>query len=286
MPTIKHILFPYDFSEQCREAAPFVRDLAARFDASVTIMSVIPPVWDVAPVGTTAVAGMDAAGWTREIEARLALVQREALAHLRVTRIADSGDPALRIVHAADTRAVDLIMMPTHGTGLFRSLLPGSVTSKVLHDARCPVWTAAHAEQQKARSLPQTIVCALDGTPGTPPLLRWAADFTARMGARLRLLHVVGPVTDWPSLGREQALQDLVREGAREKIEAMRLAAGVDAPLRVVVGEVVSAVAEDARQEGADAILIGRGLASATLGRLRTHAFGIIQRSPCPVLSV
>ncbi len=36
---------------------------------------------------------------------------------------------------------LDLIMMPTHGGRHFRSLLIGSVTAKVLHDVRCPVWT-------------------------------------------------------------------------------------------------------------------------------------------------
>jgi nucleotide-binding universal stress UspA family protein len=286
MPTIKHILFPYDFSDQCRQASPYVRGLAGRYGASVTLMSVIPPVWDVAPIGTTAVSGMDVTGWTHEIETRLDLVQREAFPGLTVTRIADAGDPAPRIVHMAGTRAVDLIMMPTHGCGLFRSLLPGSVTSKVLHDARCPVWTAAHAEQQHARSLPQVILCALDGTESNPALLRWAADFSAHVGGRLQLLHVVDRVTDWPSLSREQALQDQVRQDARAKVESMQEAAGINLPLRVAVGEVVNAVVEEARQEGADMILIGRGLASSALGRLRTHAFGIIQRSPCPVLSV
>jgi nucleotide-binding universal stress UspA family protein len=66
----------------------------------------------------------------------------------------------------------------------------------------------------------------------------------------------------------------------------MRQAAGVDAPLRAAVGDVVTTVTEEARQEGADLILIGRGSIASPLGRLRTHAFGIIQRSPCPVLSV
>ena len=32
--------------------------------------------------------------------------------------------------------------------------------------------------------------------------------------------------------------------------------------------------------------VLGRGSLQAPLGRLRTHAYGIIQRSPCPVLSV
>ena len=62
--------------------------------------------------------------------------------------------------------------------------------------------------------------------------------------------------------------------------------AGVDAPLRVAVGEIVATVTEDARQEQADLVIIGRRTLSAPFGRLRSHVFGIIQRSPCPVLSV
>jgi nucleotide-binding universal stress UspA family protein len=52
------------------------------------------------------------------------------------------------------------------------------------------------------------------------------------------------------------------------------------------VGEIVTTITEEARQEGADLIVLGRGPMHETLGRLRTHAHGIIQRSPCPVLSV
>jgi hypothetical protein len=45
-------------------------------------------------------------------------------------------------------------------------------------------------------------------------------------------------------------------------------------------------VTEEARQEAADLIVIGRGSIQTTLGRLRTHAYAIVQRSPCPVVSV
>ena len=45
-------------------------------------------------------------------------------------------------------------------------------------------------------------------------------------------------------------------------------------------------VTEEARQDGADLIVIGRGAVAEPFGRLRTHAFGIVQPSPCPVLSV
>ena len=40
------------------------------------------------------------------------------------------------------------MIMPTHGYGVFRRFLLGSVTSKVLHDLGCPVLTGAHLTEQ------------------------------------------------------------------------------------------------------------------------------------------
>ena len=51
--------------------------------------------------------------------------------------IVQEGDPAVNIADYASENGIDLIMMPTHGYGKFRSLLLGSVVSKVLHDADC-----------------------------------------------------------------------------------------------------------------------------------------------------
>ena len=187
---------------------------------------------------------------------------------------------------AAKNGGVDLIMIPTHGTGLFRSLLLGSVTAKVLHDAKCPVWTATHAEEQQSPAVPRTILCAVDGTSKTPALIQWAVEFAQRVGANLKLLHVVPPISDWLALPSERELQEQVREEARAKIIAIQRTAGMDVPVRVAVGQIADTVTEEARQEGADLILIGRGSLQSSLGRLRTHAYGIIQKSPCPVLSV
>ena len=99
-------------------------------------------------------------------------------------------------------------MLPTHGLGVFRRLLVGSVTSKVLHDATCAVWTAAHAETQRSPHLPQRVLCAVDGTSKSAALLQWADAFCHVLDARVSALHVVGPITDWPSLDRERELQE------------------------------------------------------------------------------
>ena len=75
----------------------------------------------------------------------------------------ETGDPATAINEYAEAHKVSLIIMPTHGYGTFRRLLLGSVTAKVLHDAKIPVWTAAHAPEASHRAHPQPrhIVVAL-----------------------------------------------------------------------------------------------------------------------------
>jgi len=289
MPTIRHVLFPYDFSTQGRQIVPFVRALATCFSARVTLFSVVPPPFESVSAGMGGPrlrSGDEVTEWRENLQRRLDGALLEEWAGLRVERVADNGDPALRTVDFASSHGVDLIMMPTHGVGTFRSFLVGSVTSKVLHDATCPVWTAAHAESQTAPAMPRTILCAIDGSAATPAIARWAAEFAREAGARLTLLHVVDPVSDWPSLESERRLQEHVRNDARERIMAMLTFADVDPSVRVALGGIVETVTEEAKQERADLVIIGRGSVPEPFGRLRTHAFGIIQRAPCPVLSL
>jgi nucleotide-binding universal stress UspA family protein len=284
MSTIKNILFPFDFSEQDSQAAPFVRAIATRFGAPVTLLSVLPPVWDSPTPGVPIVTSDQSV--EDDLKSRLDGALTKELDGIQVQRLTSSGDPALRITEFAHDHGVDLIMMATHGARLFRSLLIGSVTAKVLHDSKCAVWTATHAEEQRSPDMPRTIMCAVDGTAQTPALIQWAVEFSQRMGASLRLLHVVSPVSDWLALPSERELQEQVRDEARAKIDDLQRCAGVAVPVRIAVGQIADTVTEEARQEGADLIVIGRGSLQSSLGRLRTHAYGIIQKSPCPVLSV
>ena len=286
MLPIKHILFPCDFSEQCSLAVPFVRAIASRFDAKVTLLTINPPSWAGPPAALEAEAALDTRELGIEPQARLETMLVEEFAGRPVESVTLSGDPALRITRFAHDNAVDLIMMPTHGYGRFRSLLIGSVTAKVLHDANCPVWTATHAEEQQPTNMPHTILCAVDGTPKSLAVLQWASGFSREMGATLKLIHVAPRISDALALPTEKALQGQVNEQARAKIESLQQSAGVEAPLGIAVGPVAETIAEAAEQEGADLVLIGRGSLQATLGRLRTHAYGIIRNSPCPVLSI
>ncbi len=288
MLDIKHILFPIDFSERCCGAVPFVQAMASRYGAKVTLISVAPQysytgVGD--PGGPVVISTDDIMG---ELKARLDVTLVKEFANLTVERFAELGEPAQVITGFAHRNGVQLIMMPTHGYGPFRSLLLGSVTAKVLHDAECPVWTAAHVEEPPVRHHANTrnILCAVDGTENSVPVMQWAAQFKKDTGATLRLVHVIPGMNGGSSREIDRQFEENMRKEVREQIMELQASAGVEGPLCVSVGKVADAVREEARRHAADLIVIGRGILHETLGRLRTHAYGIIRHSPCPVISV
>jgi len=288
MLTIKHILFPIDFSERCCGAAPFVQAMARRFGAKITLLSALPPVWQSGIADAGAVIPLDMDELKSDIQTRLRGAFLQEFEGIPVQRIVEIGDPSDVITRFAHTEGTDLIMMPTHGYGPFRSLLVGSITAKVLHDAECPVWTATHVQEQPAihHVVSRNLLCAVDGTPKSAPLIQWAAEYAKVAGATLRLVHAVSGVVAWPDRQLDQEFQETLRKEAREAIERLQRSIGVAAPLCVAVGEVAGVVRAEAERHDSDLILIGRGILHETMGRLRTHSYGIIRQAPCPVLSV
>ncbi len=197
------------------------------------------------------------------------------------------GDAARAIDDYARENGADLIMMPTHGYGLFRTLLLGSVTAKVLHDTPCPVWTGVHVEDAPAVS-PEftTVLCAVDGTEDSVASMRFACRIAQDSQARLFLVHAIPGAEVAPEKYFDTDLRQYLEEEARKTIAQLQENAGVAAPLCVGAGEVSHVVRDSALGHSADLVVIGRGHATRTLGRLRSNVYSIIRDAPCPVISV
>jgi nucleotide-binding universal stress UspA family protein len=285
MPTLKHIVFPVDFSAHVNTAVPYVAAFAHRFDAKVTLLCVVPPIWAGRGPQPEYAADLEIS-----TKARLDGVLQTELNALRVERVVRSGEPAEQIAAFARENAADMIMIPTHGHGALVGALMGSVAGKVVHGASCPVWTAAHAAEANPLPIPQKIVCCVDNSPQSVNQIRWAAAFGALFGAAMELLHVMPPVSDFGRLGAEGKLQEQEREAAEARLAALRSEALEDStaevPITVLVGSIAETAAEFANEKEADLLIIGRGRMNETLGRLRTEAYGIIRQSPCPVIVV
>jgi nucleotide-binding universal stress UspA family protein len=281
MQTFRHILFPVDFSARSAAALPIVTCWAQRFQSQVTLLHAVQ-----IPIG--AYGGPDAYPViidTQAVEeiARKRLDQVEFSGAKRLVKI---GDPAFEIVEYAKHNGVDLIMMPTHGYGAFRSLLLGSVVAKVLHDADFPVWTSAHTEDFAGRTAIGSILCALETGTGAVELVRAASELAQSCQAKLRLVHAVVVDEVRPEKYLEADLTAALVKMSHEEIADIQQDAGTSLEVSVEAGAVSRVVRDAVKEFDADLVVSGRGKLHATFGRLRSNGYAIIRDSPCPVLSV
>jgi nucleotide-binding universal stress UspA family protein len=281
MFSLVKILLPVDFSETCLGGARYAIPLMEQFGSALTILHVISPIDDL-----SAEVHEFNARRRRKAEKELGDFLCAALNHLAVRRILREGDPAELIAEQALEDRSDLIMMPTHGYSPFRRLLLGSVTAKVLHDTDCAVWTGAHVAQGPPAEWIRLghILCAIDTDTQSSGVLEWAAGLAGKFKSKLTLLHVL-PRLDSP--GEEYYAHEwrrLVLSEATEAIAKIQHRVGTDAELILESGDVSKAVLAVAARLGTDLIVIGRG--ACDRARLRTHAYGIIRGSQCPVVSV
>lgn len=285
------ILFPVDFSERSIGAAAHLAEMASLFGSKVTVMNVVDVTRAFSVTGEFGVAygyELDITSLKERIWSQLETFAEDHLPHVCRGIYVEEGDPAGIITRFAQERGVDLIMMPSHGYGPFRSLLLGSVTVKVLHDAECPVWTSAHMETIPLENhLPyRDVLCAIDLGPRSTGLILWADRLAESLSANLRLVHAVRPMESWAESQTDCHFEEDMRQYAREQIAGFQKDAGTAAPVCVATGGVGEIVAEQARRHAADLVVIGRGGLQQKLGRLRTHAYSIIRQAPCPVISV
>lgn len=224
--------------------------------------------------------------WAAETEAAQSY-RTDKFEGLKVRRAVIEGDAAQTIDDFAQQHDIDLIMMPTHGYGLFRTLLLGSVTAKVLHDTPCPVWTGMHVKDAPAVS-PDfgTIVCAVDRTEDSIAIMRFAGRLAHDNRADLFLVHAVPGAEVGPEKYFDADFRQYLEQAARKTITQLQEAAGVTAPLCVGGGEVSHVVRDSAVGHSADLVVIGRGRATHTIARLRSNVYSIIRDVPCPVISV
>lgn len=287
MPVITNILFPVDFSPASAAMAPYVKRAAAVFDARVSLIHVFDPYSH---------SGFEL--YVRpefEIAPEHEQIARDRfnayLAHefppAQYPRILVGGDPAAAIAQAA-RGGFDLIVMPTHA-GVFRRMLLGSTTAKVLDSADCPVLTGRHT----ADAVPHPIhhrewLCAIGLGEDSERVLRYARQATEQAHAHLRILHAI-PSAD-PGLPLQldlkEQLQSQERQQARARIDQLQHDAGLNVPVTIVVGPIKDALLHAAASADADVLIMGRSPQPGSEGRLRDLTYAMIRDSSVPILSV
>jgi nucleotide-binding universal stress UspA family protein len=161
-----HILVPTDFSDPAHSALRYAVEEATVHHARITLLHILP-----AHTGTDVyyVTGAPRAptNFDPVLGGRLSTTlptpqpsvvrqdhHAEALTQLHDLMPATfagtwevevaTGSPAEAIIHVAQERAVDLIVMGTHGRTGLQHVLLGSIAEKVVRLAPCPVLTVRH----------------------------------------------------------------------------------------------------------------------------------------------
>ncbi len=288
MPSIASILYPVDFSPSCIAMAPYVKRAAALLEAKVSLVHVVDP---------TGYNGLQL--YVRPIsevsEEHLAIGRDRLDSFLtaefpaaQFPRILTSGDAATEIARVAREDRFDLIIMPTH-SGVFRQMLLGSTTAKVINDADCPVLTSRHAQTIAPRPLEhREWLCAVGLSSNSERVLRFASQVAAQAHGKLSIIHAVqAGDTDLPiQLDLREGIHSAERQEANRRIANLQQMIGVDAPVRIAVGQVKEALLEAAREADADAFIIGRSHQPGAHGRMRDLTYAMVRDSPFPVLSV
>ena len=154
---LRKILLPLDGSEFAEQSLPYATALAEKCQAELLVVRVVHPM----PIISDYSAAVYEAYLTAEQYAT-----EDYLQNLK-TRLADVSFPvhfvslhdaavAEAIIDYACREKIDLVVMSTHGRSGVGRWIHGSVTSKVLHHAPCPVLLvrAVHIDQPEATDQP------------------------------------------------------------------------------------------------------------------------------------
>lgn len=269
--------------------APFVQSMAKRHGANVVLLHVIPPApaiyYDMGAVYPDTFEPPPAAGI---LEVRLRAFASEQFPHMSTSSKVLRGEPARTIVEFAQKAGADMIALPTHGYGLFRRALLGSVTAKVLHDSPIPVWTSAHACEPTHRAHPQPrlVIAAIDLKERTGQTLETALALARAAGARVEILHVTPEGFASPATSETLVEHAVAAVAAGQAIEVERETAR-DVQIVTEGESIASVVRRVAVVNRADLVVVGRSsMRGNLLDRLHSHTYSVICESPCPVLSV
>ena len=293
MAKISRILLPVDFSERCLGMTHYARTLAEKYEAELILLHVINPVFITPELGGAPPAAVAVPQWLiAEKNKMLEEFATQELAGLNIRRLVYEGIPEMQIVEIAKSENVQLVVMPTHGYGVFRRFLIGSVTAKVLDDLPTAVLTGIHMEKHvhdRTEEFP-IIACAIDiEAAGFEPLAT-AADFAKRFGAKLGVIYVVPPQGNGSASAADlQPQLDALVASELAKINISfapgQLVAAVENG-----NDIAQTICGFAERIGARLLTIGRGhhpeVTLSRNGRLRSHTYSIIRQASCPVMSI
>lgn len=135
---MKNILVAHDGSKLSDNALKAAVEIAVKFNSSLTVISIIPELYLTELSDFDRQKVMDAL--SAETTAALERIRKSLSGKpIETKTIMRQGPPAEKIIETAQKMKVDLIVTGSHGRHGARKFLLGSVSSRIVDYAPCPV---------------------------------------------------------------------------------------------------------------------------------------------------
>jgi nucleotide-binding universal stress UspA family protein len=211
----------------------------------------------------------------------------------RVRYEAQADSPAWALIRTADQWKPDLIVMGAQGHAVFGGrLILGSISQRVLYEARCSVRIARNS--RKEPNDPVRVLIAVDNSPDSNAAVDAVCSRNWPKGSEAALIAVVDTVlaitpnpaepsvVKWIEVG-DEANWDQVRQLFEPGAEKLR-AAGFHAEVLIRRGAPADQIIDEAHTWGAECIFLGakgtRGIDRLLLGSVSS---AVSARASCSV---
>lgn len=144
---IKGILVPIDFSRPSEKALEYAVPLAAKFEATITLIHVVEPrIYPEDVVMPPELEDIHISMLKKTRERLEALRQEKINPRVPSKAVVQMGIPYQQISAAAEALETDLIIIATHGYSGLKHFFLGSTAERVVRHAPCPVLTVREGE--------------------------------------------------------------------------------------------------------------------------------------------
>ena len=211
----------------------------------------------------------------------------------QITSEAEADSPAWALIRKADDWKPDLIVMGARGHSVFGGrLILGSISQRVLYEARCSVRIARASENSVDK--PVRLVVGVDNSPDSNAAVEAVCNRHWPKGTEVDLLVVVdtvmpvtsdsseSTVTKWIEVADESNWSE-VRKIFEPAVQRIR-SAGLRAEVLIRRGNPADEIIQEAHTLGADCIFVGargtRGIDRLLLGSVSS---AVSARAHCSV---
>ena len=204
-----------------------------------------------------------------------------------------TGSPAWEVIKKADKWEPDLVIVGSQGRSALGRLFLGSVSHKIITEARCSVRVGRRSIT--AGGVSMRVLVGVDGSPGAEAAVQavakreWPADTEIRVIAvqdpsvPLALGNLNPQVTEW--IGKaDEGDRQWVRKMVEASSEDLR-GAGLNVSSLIKEGDAKKVLVDEAKRLGADCIFVGSTGFSNRLERflLGSVSAAVANRAECSV---